>query len=69
MNTIELQLPDAVTDISMLQCPAKFQIMFINVLADNASHALASSAAVKPAFSVEEEVAVIRNGWTPEVDI
>ena len=30
MNTIELQLSDAVADISMLQCSAEFPIPFIN---------------------------------------
>ena len=35
-------------------------------MADTASHALASSATVKPTFSDEEEVVVIRNGWTPK---
>ena len=66
--TIELQLSDAVADISMLQCSAKFRILFINAnfVADNASHALASSATAKPTANVEEEVDVIRNGWTPK---
>ena len=61
MNTIELQLLDAVADISMLQCSAQIQILFINAhfLADDASHALASSATVKPTFNVEEKVVVI----------
>ena len=68
MNTIVLQLSDAVTDISMLQCSAQLQILFINAhfVADNASHALASSATAKPTFNVEEEVVIIRNGWTPK---
>ena len=68
LNTIWLQLSDAVADISMLQCFAQFLILFINAhfVADNVSHALASSATVKPAFDVEEEVVVIRNGWTPK---
>ena len=35
-------------------------------MADNASHALASSATAKPTFNVDEEVVVIRNGWTPK---
>ena len=45
MNGIELQFPDAVADISMLQYSAQFRILFINVhfVADNASHALAYS--------------------------
>ena len=66
MNTIDLQL--SVTDISMLQCSTKFWILFINAhfVADNASHALDSSATVKPTFNLEEEVVVIRNGWTPK---
>ena len=65
--TIELQLTDAVADTSMLQCSAQFQIPFTNAqfVADNASHALASSATVRPTFNVEEEVVVIPNGWTP----
>ena len=68
MNTIELQLSDAIADISMLQCSAQFRILFINAnfVADNASHALASSATVKPTLNVEEEVVVICNGWTKE---
>ena len=68
LNMIELQLSDAVADTSMLQCSAKFRIQFINahIVADNASHALASSATVKPTFNVEEEVVVIRNGWNPK---
>ena len=68
MNTIELQFSDAVADISMLQCSSLFRILFINAhfVADNASHALASSATIKPTLNVEEEVAVVRNGWTPK---
>ena len=67
MNTIELQVSDAVADIGMLLCSAQFQILFINAhfVADNASHALASSATVKHTLSVEEEIVVIHNGWTP----
>ena len=67
MNTIVLQLSDAVADISMLQCSAQFRILIINAnfVADNATHALASSATAKPTFNVEKEVVVIRNGWTP----
>ena len=68
MNTIELQLSDAVADISMHQCSAQFRILLIhaNFVADNATHALASSAIAKPTFNVEEEVIIIRNGWTPK---
>ena len=68
MNTIGLQLSDAVADISMLQCSAQFRILIINdhFVADNAYHALASSATAKPTFNVELEVVVIRNGWTPK---
>ena len=67
-NTILLQLSDAVAYISMLQCSAQFRILIINAhfVADNAYHALASSATAKPTFNVEEEVVVIRNGWTPK---
>ena len=63
LNTIELQF----SDTCMLQRSALIRIMFINAhfVADNASHALASSATVKPTFNDEEEVVVIRNGWTP----
>ena len=50
MNTVELQL--AVADISMLQCSAQFA----HFVADNASHALASSATVRPTFNVEVEM-------------
>ena len=61
LNTIDLQLSDAVTDTSMLHCSAQFRIMFnIHYVPDNASHALASSATVKPTLNVEEEVVVIR---------
>ena len=68
MNTIELQVSDAVADISMLQCSDKFLIQFINahIVADDASHALASSATAKPTFNFEEEVVVIRTGWSPK---
>ena len=38
-------------------------------MAGNASHALASSVTAKPTFNVEEEVVVIRNGWTPKKKI
>ena len=56
MNTIVLQLSDAVADISMLQCFAQFRILIINAhfVVDNATHALASSATAKPTFNVEE---------------
>ena len=66
MNTIVLQLSDAVADISILQCSAQFLILFINAhfVVDNATHALVSSATAKPTFNVEEEDVVIRNGWT-----
>ena len=68
MNTIVLQLSDTVADISVLQCSAKFRILITNAhfVADNAHHALASSATAKPTFNVEEEVVIIRNGWTPK---
>ena len=68
LNTIELQLSDTVADTSMSQCSAQLRILFINVnfVADNASHALASSATVKPTFNIEEEVVIIHNGWTPK---
>ena len=71
INTIELQLSDEVADISMLQCLAHFLIQFINAhfVADNASHALASSDTARPTLNVEEEVVVIRNGWTPKKKI
>ena len=67
LNTIELQLSDAVANTSMLQCSAQFRILFINAnfVADNASHALTSSVTVGPTFNIEEEVVVICNGWTP----
>ena len=52
----------------MLQCSAQFRILIINAhfVADNATHALASSATAKPTFNVEQEDVVIRNGWTPK---
>ena len=68
MNTIVLQLSDAVADISMLQFSAQFRILIINAhfVVHNATHALASSATAKRTFNIEEEVVVIRNGWTPK---
>ena len=68
LNAIELQLSDAVADISMLQCSAKLRILFNNAhfVAVYASHTLASTASVEPIFDDEEEVVVIRNGWTPK---
>ena len=50
-------------------CPIR--ILFINAhfVTDIASHALAYSATVKPTFNVEEEVVVIRNGWTPKKEM
>ena len=52
MNTIVLQLSDAVAHISMLQCSAQFRILIINAnfVVDNATHALASSATAKTHF-------------------
>ena len=35
-------------------------------MVDNATHTLASSATAKLTFNIEEEVVVIRNGWTPK---
>ena len=48
--------------------PVLCLILFINAhfVADNASHALASSATAKPTFNIEEVVIVINNGWTPK---
>ena len=68
LSTIELQLSDAVADTSMLRCFSKFRILFINAhfVADNVAHALASSATVMSSLNDEEDVAVIRNGWTPK---
>ena len=66
LNTTMLQLSDAVT--SMLQCSVQFRILFIDAhfVADNASHALASSVTAKPTFNDKEEFVVICNGWTPK---
>ena len=46
---------------------AQFRILIINVhfVADNAYHALASSA-TRPTFNVDEEVVVFRSEWTPK---
>ena len=68
MNTVELQLSGAVANISMLKCSAQFLILFINAhfVAQNASHALASSATARSTFNVNEEVVIIGNGWTPK---
>ena len=53
----------------MLHCSAQFRILFINAnfVAEYASLALASSATATPTFNVEEEVVVIRNGWTAKM--
>ena len=40
-----------------------------HIVAKNDSHALASSATAKPTINVEEEVVVIRSGWTPKKNI
>ena len=66
MNTIELQLSDAV--IIMLQCSAQFPILLINdhFVANIASYALTFPTTAKPTFNILEEVVVIRNGWTPK---
>ena len=50
-----------------LECWWTEEILFINAhfVADNVSHALASSATVRPTFNVDEKVVVIRN-WTPK---
>ena len=71
MNTIVLQLSDAVADISMLKCSAQFRIMIINAhfVVGNATHALASTATAKPTLNIEEDVVVIRIGWTPKKKI
>ena len=68
INTIVLQLSDAVADISILRCSAQFRILIINAhfVVDNATHELASSATARPNINVEEEDIVIRNGWTPK---
>ena len=61
LNTIELLHSDAVADTNILQCPALFQILFINAhfVADNASHALTPSATTIPTFNDEKEVVVV----------
>ena len=57
MNTIELRLIDAVADISMLQCSAQSRILFIhtNFVADNAFHALTSSATANPPSTLKRK--------------
>ena len=67
-HAVVLQLSNAVADICILQCSAQFRILIINAhfVADNAYHALISLATGKPTFNFEEEVVVIRNGWTPK---
>ena len=47
-------------------CPFRILIINAHFMADNAYRTLASSATAKPTFNVEEEVVVIRNGWTPK---
>ena len=71
LKTIELQLYDAVADTSMQQCSTKFRILFINAhfVADNASHALASSATARTTINVEEEVVDIHIEWTPKEEV
>ena len=48
-------------------CPILDSVHQCPLCADNVSHALAST--VKPTFNVEEEVVVIRNGWTPKEEV
>ena len=57
MNMIVLQLSDAVSDISMLQCSAQFRILIINAnfVVYNATHALASSATAKPISTLKRK--------------
>ena len=47
-------------------CPIPILIINAHFVADNAYHALTSLATARPTFNVEEEVVVIRNGWTPK---
>ena len=57
MNTIVLQLSDAVADISMLQCSAQFRILIINAhfVVDIATHALASSPMQNPLSTLKSK--------------
>ena len=68
LNTIVLQLSDIIADISMPLRRAHFKIPLTNVqfVADNAAHALASTATVKLTFNDVEEDVVNRNGRTPK---
>ena len=70
VNTIVLQLSHAVTKISMPQCPTHSHIPLTSAhfVADNATHALASTATVKTTLNDEEERIVIRNAQTLEKD-
>ena len=47
-------------------CPIPDSVHQCHFVADNASHALVSSATAMPIFNVEVEVVIIRNGWTPK---
>ena len=67
LNIIVLQLSNAVADIIMPQRPANIQILLTSVqfVADNAPHALASSATVNLTFNGEEEDIVNHKRRTP----
>ena len=66
LNTILLQLSDAIADTSMSQYHAHFQVLFTSIqfVADDATHSLASTVTEELTFRNEEEVVVICNGWT-----
>ena len=68
LNMIALLHSDAVADTSMTQCSAHFKIPLttVHIVANNATHTLASSATLNLSFCDEEEDVVIRNGWTQE---
>ena len=64
LNTIVLQLADT----GMPQCSANFQIALtgVQIVADNAGHALASTATIKSTFNDKKEDVLILNGWSQE---
>ena len=60
MPTLSLHMCKRVTELNVATVVASpFS------LNNNETYAMASTATAKPTFNVEEEVVVIRNGWTP----
>ena len=68
LKTIKLQLSDAITDISMPQHIAHFQIPLISIhfVADDVAHELATTFTLRLTLNNQEEDIDIRYGWTPK---